>query len=373
MTKNNILIITHGFYPELSPRSFRATELAKEFARQGHDITVMAPFREGTEKFANENGIKFKSLGQLKWQIFNFKSLGFVGRLYNKIVNRFLPLLFEYPMMELFFKIRKAIKEEKNQYDLLISIAVPYPVHWGVASIWHKSESNIATKWVADCGDPYMYSMHDTFRKPFYFHFLENLFLENANYIAVPFEEMKLQFNQRYTNKFVVIPQGFKFVEYELAIYKQTDKINFAYSGTIMPGKRDPFELIDYLEMKGVNYNFIVYTHQKHLFDRYKHLLNYKIFIKDYIPRVQLIFELSKMDFLVNVNTASKNGIINAIPSKLIDYYFVKRPVLSYEYGSLPKVIIDSFLQGNFEQKFQFKNIEKYRVENVVNQFLNLI
>ena len=41
-----ILIITQAFYPGISPRSFRATELAKELARQGDDVTVYAELRD---------------------------------------------------------------------------------------------------------------------------------------------------------------------------------------------------------------------------------------------------------------------------------------------------------------------------------------
>src|SRR5699024_12169166 len=62
--------------------------------------------------------------------------------------------LFEYPDIELLFKVKKALREESG-FDLLISIAVPHPIHWGTAWAWRK-ENPIAKTWVADCGDPYM-------------------------------------------------------------------------------------------------------------------------------------------------------------------------------------------------------------------------
>ena len=34
------LLVSVSFYPENSPRSFRATELAKELCRQGHKVLV---------------------------------------------------------------------------------------------------------------------------------------------------------------------------------------------------------------------------------------------------------------------------------------------------------------------------------------------
>jgi len=58
----------------------------------------------------------------------------------------------------------------QTKYDLLISIAVPYPIHWGVAAVWAKDKSkNLAPNWIADCGDPYCFQENDTFKPPFYF------------------------------------------------------------------------------------------------------------------------------------------------------------------------------------------------------------
>ncbi len=39
--KLRLLLVSNAFYPEISPRSYRATELAREFCRQGHDVVVV--------------------------------------------------------------------------------------------------------------------------------------------------------------------------------------------------------------------------------------------------------------------------------------------------------------------------------------------
>ena len=67
MDKKKILIVTRAFYPTQSPRSFRATELAKELYRQGHDVTVMAPRRENLEPLLKEFPIHFVNLGDITW------------------------------------------------------------------------------------------------------------------------------------------------------------------------------------------------------------------------------------------------------------------------------------------------------------------
>jgi hypothetical protein len=48
-------------------------------------------------------------------------------------------LLFDFPNIEILFKVRTALKKETG-YDALISIAVPHPTHWGVASVWTKNK-----------------------------------------------------------------------------------------------------------------------------------------------------------------------------------------------------------------------------------------
>ena len=195
-----ILIVTHGFYPEISPRSFRATELAKEFARQGHEVTVIAPKRKGLDEFLKQHSITFKDLGEVTWKVPQIKTKNRIGTLFNRAIIRFSDLFFAYPHIQLKYTVSKKLKNEKG-YDLLISIAVPFPIHWGVASSWNKSQK-IARVWVADCGDPFMYDKHDSFRKLFYFHYFENKFLRLADYVTVPFEEMKLLFNQKFAFKY---------------------------------------------------------------------------------------------------------------------------------------------------------------------------
>ena len=37
----NIKIVVGSYFPKIHPRAFRATELAKEFTRLGHQVTVI--------------------------------------------------------------------------------------------------------------------------------------------------------------------------------------------------------------------------------------------------------------------------------------------------------------------------------------------
>lgn len=367
-----ILIISRSFYPDMSPRSFRATELAKEFARQGHLVTVLTHKKpEVHRSFEQENKIRISHLGKPRFAEVEIKGKG-INLILRRILRRTLNLLFEFPDIQLMPMVRNALKAEES-YDLLITIAVPFPVHWGTA--WCLRQQNkVAKTWVADCGDPYMGASSDTFRKPAYFQYLENLFLKTADYISVPFPEMIRLFNPEFKDKFVVIPQGLRFSDYQvLETSPNNPSPTFIYAGTIIPNSRDPFPLIDYLERKKHHYRFIIYTHQKHLFSKYGKLLEKRIFLRDYIPRGQLMQELSKADFLINIfEPTGKDELIIAIPSKLMDYGLSGRPILCYSYNNIPENKIEQFLVKDYSGQFIIEDFDRFRIEKVCQSFLEL-
>ena len=95
-----------------------------------------------------------------------------------------------------------------------------------------------------------------------------------------------------------------------------------------------------------------------------------KLEIRSYIPREDLLFELSKMDFLVNIVNLS--GVQQ--PSKLIDYALTKRPTIniSSDFTNNEKIVFNEFLKGDYFHQYTIQNIEKYNIENVAYQFLEL-
>ena len=365
--KKRILLVSNGFYPEISPRSFRTTELAKEFVRKGHDVTVISKHRDNDyTALLNEYPLTFKM-----WSKPHFPAVpsfsGRIGNLITRIASRIMQLTFEYPGIEEMFKVKKVLKNEKD-YDLLISFAVPYPVHWGTA--WARTKKNpIASTWIADCGDPYMGGIMDTFRKPFYFGFIEKWFMRKTNFITVPISNAKNAYYKEFQDKIRIIPQGFDFGSIPIPHIEVKNAIpKFAYAGSLAPKVRDPRPLLDYLNSVPNEFRFIVYTNQKELLSGYMERMTDKLELRDYIPRTQLLKELSQMDFLVNFDN---NNDIQS-PSKLIDYLLAGRPVLNIK-KDFNKLIINQFLAGDYSGKYFIENLDKYRIENVASQFLNLV
>lgn len=366
MNKKKILIISRTIFPSQFPRSLRATELAKELARQGHDVTLYAVLGKfDYAEFEKTFNLKVRDIGKM-----HFTNSTSDGAKKNNFINKILSKLFndliEFPDIELCFKIPSIFKKERNA-DMLITIAIPYPLHWGAA--WAKSRhvSYFPKSWIADCGDPYM---GNEFHKPyFYFKYIEKWFCRNADYITVPIDGAKEAYYKEFQNKIRVIPQGFDFDEIKIDYISPNNAVpTFAYSGSFYKGIRDPQLFLEYLSTLNQDFKFIVFTKKRSFIEPFLEKLGNKIELRDYILREDLLPELSKMDFLVNF----ENGTEVHSPSKLIDYALVKRPILSVSSNSLKKETINDFLNGNYKDQLKIENVEQYNIKNVAKEFLKL-
>jgi hypothetical protein len=366
-----ILIVTGSFFPDESPRSYRATELAKEFVRQGNSVTIISPEKNGIESFLKEWGIEHISLGTRKWKNIDFKTKNSILFKLERILIRFFSLVFLFPEIELFFRLKSKLKKVSG-FDLLISIAVPYPNHMGVASVWkiNNPNKNPAKVWIADCGDPFFGQENDTFQLPFYWAWVEKWFMKKPNFITVPTETSYLGYFPEFHHKIRVIPQGFKFEEYE---FNQKPNKNltptFAYAGIFIPGRRDPTHLCEYLLNTKKDFKFHIFTRNSATVDKFIKLAPDKFILHDFIPRMKLLEKLqNEVDFVVNIGNIG----IKQTPSKLIDYMLIAKPILPIISFDIDKQNIDRFLLGDYSGALIIENQEKYRIENVVAEFLKL-
>jgi glycosyltransferase involved in cell wall biosynthesis len=369
-----ILIVSKVFYPENSPRANRTTELAKEFARNGHQVTVYIPDLD-MSKFSGKNefsNINFKSLGRQKHKKNSNKH--FIGRL----LTRFSKMLIEYPDIQLVEMIKRELVKESG-YDMLISIAVPHPIHWGVNKAIKENKA-LAKYWIADCGDPYMGCRTDTFSKLFYFKFVEKNWCKRCNTIVVPHEAMRADFYAEFHNKIAVIPQGFNLDEFKFEHFKGNDIPTFAYAGVLSEKYRNPLPFVNYLGSLSQNFKFIVYT-KTGILDPYKEILKDKLEIRSYIPRMELLPVLSSMDFLVNFeNVTLQSSLVDenqnnadnySRPSKIIDYVIVDRPILSIG-KNIDYNTINQFLRKDYTNKLIVGDVSEFDIKNVAQKFLNL-
>jgi hypothetical protein len=351
----------------VTPRAFRATELACELARQGHKVQVLFPCDESQyAEFCRQHAITIRDLGKARWPSVPLTGKGPI-LLAQRLTRRGLSLFLEFPDIQLVPLVAKCLAK-LNPVDLLISIAAPHAIHWGVARA-RRHRPTLCRTWIADCGDPFMGVTIDTFRKPFYFGFAERAFCRRADFITVPIPEAINGYYPEFHRKIRVIPQGFQF---ELPGPISESPINsiptFAYAGAFIPGLRDPRPLLDYLSTLTKPFRFLCFTRQPDLIADYKAKLSDRLEIKAYLPREELLFILRQMDFLVNL----ENRVNMQSPSKLIDYAIANRPILSLDplFPDLSK--IDSFLGGTYQGRLHLPDLERYQIQNVAKAFLSL-
>ena len=363
--QKKILIVSQAFFPENSPRSLRTTELVKEFARTGHNVTIITPRIESSHgAFEKEYGVEIKNMGNYSWKSITIKGKG-IEMLLRRLVFRFSNLLFEYPSIQLLWLVKKVLKIESG-YDLMISVAVPYPVHWGVAAVRTKANP-IASVWIADCGDPYMGLETDTFKKVFYFSYLDRSFLKGADYVAVPIKEAINAYYKEFHYKFRVIPQGFTF---PAIINSSKDKKRpvFIYSGNVTSYTHYALPFFRYLVTLDIDFEFKIFTTTPEIFTDSLGAIQDKLTIKEYVDRAVLIQEFADADFLLHF-PYEKNTQRSL---KLIDYWYSERPVLHFDNTENARQLLVEFLHLNFIHAVPNPSIDDYRIEHVCEQFLAL-
>ena len=357
-----ILIVTRFFHPDITPRAFRAYELAKEFSRQGHNVTVLTTKR-GFDYSHIEQKFGFRVQAKVKCEPEQIQGDGL-----KRVLRFILQWLFLYPFIMLTGSFKKSLKNEDG-YDMLISIAYPFPVHFGVA-LARRGNKTLCKTWIADCGDPFVRNGIARLPAPFYLHWLEKWFCEKSDYISVPINEAKPAFPLKYQNKIKVIPQGFDFSEINPNYEKGFNAVpTFAYAGMLGTGVRDPVDFLNFLCQLELDFKFIIYTKNYSLVEPYQKDLGKKLEIRRYIPRNELLDVLGKMDFLINFE--DKSTVQKS--SKLIDYALVQRPILSVKTFDIDKIALKEFLIGNYEKQIKIDDIEQYNIEKVTRDFIDLV
>jgi len=391
MTKN-ILIVTYYFYPEISPRAFRTTELVKELARRGHNIDLLIPDNDfDYSDFINCFSINIK---KVKSGIFLNKKNSFNNSLTKNISlnskrNSFLKiknllrevyknlLKFVYiggTTFEYGFLLAHKIISLKKHYDICVSIGLPINIH---AAVFYSSffDNNIAKIKVADYGDPFYYN--DLTPKIFYYRLFEKSILKRFNYISVPTKKAVSSYlDYKSKNKIKVIPQGFNLNDIKIGSYIKHNIPTFCYAGSFYEKLRNPVNFFDFLIKFDKPFNFIIYTDLNNLenYKVLKDLLNKSsnIIIKNIVDRKDCIYELSKMDFLINI----KNSSENQSPSKTIDYLLAKRPIFNLSQNHFDKKKFLKYYNANYEDFNQMeknKILSNFDIKNIADKFLSLI
>ena len=372
--KKNILIVSNFFYPELTPRAFRVHELTKEFTKLGHKVTLVLPNKE----IYKLEGVLIQGLNIVYSDSKEKKNKRKKddNKQYSKKVNflkylkNIIKFFFPKELFQTYDKgMTKCLKSIKAEYDILISVSHPISIHTSVilAILCNSKVRNIKYKY-AEFSDP-LFSGSYTKIFPLY-HLIGFLYSWIFNFFSIPTKNSLPYFtNFKTSNKIKIIPQGFDFSQIKTKIYSKNNLITFAYAGSFYENLRNPNFFFDYLNDKVFDFRFIIYTQTEFVANMISSefpLLRDKIILKRYIPREELIYELSSVDFLINFDNENSH----MVPSKLIDYALCKRPILSFNSVTFNSEEFVSFIKRDFKDTVQI-DLENFNVSNIAKLFLD--
>ena len=357
-----ILIIAQNTYPAIGPRSFRTQELSEELVRKGHDVFLYTVQGDvDYSEYEKTTGVRMRSIKPL-FPI-NANDDKKRGGLFHRIAFHLFNRSLFYPLIEFHFIVDSIIQKEKN-VDLLITIAFPHSIHSGAARSKRKHPRAFPKKWIADCGDPFF--LNPFIECPAYFEKYEREWCREADYITIPVESGKKGYFPEYHNKIRIIPQGFRFESTPITEYVKNEVPTFAYAGTIY-GKRDPKDFLLYLSTLKTAFKFYIFTRTP-INGEYIKMLGGRVVNVVGKNRKECIFELSKMDFLVNFTNPS----VVQSPSKLIDYGIAKRPIIDISIPFSNEEIFQQFLRADYSNQSKINNLDDYRIERIADSFLRL-
>lgn len=373
-----IQLLTGCFYPTVHPRAFRSYELAKEFAAQGHqvevfNITTVEEFNY--DSLAKDLNIKICNLGFYKEK--NAKEVKV--KKYNKfvisIMNIYRFLLSYLLDGRTLFMSRKIanylFKNAERDADLFISFSTPFMNIYAASLYRYKADITKCT-FVADSGDPYYYCLQTS--RAFYFKYIEKWAYKYQDKLTIPMEAAKPAYTPIIEeSKIRIIPQGFNFNDTPLAEYKVNEVPTFSYAGVFYMDIRNPKFLFDYLVSLKTEFKFRIFMRMstpqvEYFIDKYKSILGEKVEFVYGLDRKSLIYELSKSDYLININ----NTMTSQLPSKLIDYGIANRPIFSCDSKTFDSTLFDKFMQGEYQGEYKV-DISQYDIQVLAKSFLALV
>lgn len=358
-----ILIISQKAYPYQGPRAFRTTELAEQLSKVGHDVTLYTIHGSCKyDDYEKKTGVKMKDIKPCL-PIFANDDID-RNNVFTRFLSHFLHDKILFPEIELHYKVLSILKKEPKA-DMLITIAMPHTLHTGAARAKKKRPDLFPKVWVADCGDPFF--LNPFMKLPQYMVRWEHSWCKGADFITVPAENSKNGYFPEYWDKIRIIPQGFDFSKTPIANYERNEIPTFIFTGAVYPGIRDIHSFLDYLLKMNRPYKFKLYMRAP-LEQKYVEESNHQI---EYVigrSRKEIIMECSKADFLINIS--NPNG--TQTPSKLIDYGVSGRPVLDISSDFREQDSFIKFCDGDYTNRLSLPDLEKYKIENVAKQFVEL-
>ena len=344
MKNKKILIVTHQFLPQVSPRTTRWSLLIDELINKGNEVTVLS----GTDPKNIEKNYKILYFGNKQFssninkirqnsQDSSNNSIKKISYSILKKIYRFLFKTFSWPDYAMFwavtiFRNRKRINDN---YDIIISVSLPFTSHL-CAYILKK---RIHADWYMDIGDPFTLKINSPENNKIIYSFLNKIYERKFYKIASKIIFTHKEVAELHENKFnidkskIVIGYPISTVnEQNLNIasnynYKVTP-IKIGYFGAFTKSVREPNNYINNIVnpfFEDVEHKWYINQESKKYFASIKKTSLHKFI--DIVQRKEALkIMVNEIHILLSIGNLNKYQM----PSKVIEYLSLGKPVLHY-------------------------------------------
>jgi hypothetical protein len=433
---SSILIISHHYTPDNSPRAFRWSAIAEYWAKQGYHVDVVCAWKPGlleseilngvyvcrtggktTESLRDGFGIK-KPSGKTpgNQETYAGSTLRHEDRHLVKWIHDhtwkkvYWP---DYACLWYFSAVKKAEQLlEKNHYNSLISVSHPFTGHLIGLKLKKKYPQ---IKWVVDIGDPFCFleetqtNNHRLYRRLNYKS--ERKIFNYADAIAVTTKPTLVKYAELFpenASKICVIPPLFSQInnnESTSSLFPKNQKLRLVFIGTLYKNIRSPdyllflfSKLLDTDIGNRLELHFFGNVHDCHdSFNKYQVLLSTKIFLHGQVSREKAAQAMKEANVLINIG----NNTSYQLPSKVVEYASTGKPILNLvkaksdslisffdaypvsmclleESESLPSAQLDNLLEfiknpPHIDIQFLEQWLYQFQIETISNAYIELM
>ena len=381
MKNKKILIVTHQFLPQVSPRTTRWSLLIDELINKGNEVTVLS----GTDPENIEKNYKILYFGNKQFssninkirqnsQDSSNNSIKKISYSILKKIYRFLFKTFSWPDYAMFwaFTIYKNRKRIENNFDIIISVSLPFTSHLCA----HILKKRINAQWYMDIGDPFTLKTNSPENNKIIYSYLnkffERKFYQNASKIIFTHNEVaelhKEKFNIDSSKIVIGHPIALlndDIIKNSLSFNYKDNPLKIGYFGAFTKSVREPNNyILNIANFFGDNivHEWYINEESKKYFSLINDVAYHQFF--DILPRKQALeVMVNKIHILLSIGNFNKYQM----PSKVIEYLSLGKPVLHYA------EIIDDPLY-NFEILFDnLKIINSKTTKNELENYFEYI
>ena len=359
MKNKKILIVTHQFLPQVSPRTTRWSLLIDELINKGNEVTVLS----GTDPENIEKNYKILYFGNKQFssninkirqnsQDSSNNSIKKISYSILKKIYRFLFKTFSWPDYAMFwaFTIYKNRKRIENDFDIIISVSLPFTSHLCA----HILKKRINAQWYMDIGDPFTLKTYSPENNKIIYSYLnkffERKFYKNASKIIFTHNEVaelhKKKFNIDSSKIVIGYPIALlndDIIKNSLSFNYKNTPLKIGYFGAFTKSVREPNNyIINIANSLGdkTKHEWYINEESKKYFSSINDITFHQFL--EILPRkLALEVMVNKIHILLSIGNFNKYQM----PSKVIEYLSLGKPVLHYA------EIIDDPLY-NFEKLF---------------------